>query len=246
MASGGSGSTPGSAAPTSPSAPHTAHHHGDTTTTISVRDSCELLRKLAAEMIVGGADAIAPDDLSKRLVSIAVDLILNQAGQSSAAGEHASRRRAPLLARSDDIADAIVMATALARSATEEVRASVVECLVRLAFRPLLAASTRDVLLREPSSRTALKLVGGMIGSLTVALDKPLLFRTLSVKALLAHPKHCWTAIPALCKLLERCSCSRVFRLPNPWTAAMLRELREVVSAEEVSFEVLIFMILYD
>ena len=172
MASGGSGSTPGSAAPTSPSAPHTAHHHGDTTTTISVRDSCELLRKLAAEMIVGGADAIASDDLSKRIVSIAVELILNQAGQSSAAGEHASRRRAPLLARSDDIADAIVMATALARSAPEEVRASVVECLVRLAFRPLLAASTRDVLLREPSSRTALKLVGGMIGSLTVACDK--------------------------------------------------------------------------
>ena len=104
MASGGSGSSPGSAAPTSPSAPHTAHHHGDTTTTISVRDSCELLRKLAAEMIVGGADAIASDDLSKRIVSIAVELILNQAGQSSAAGEHASRRRAPLLARSDDIA----------------------------------------------------------------------------------------------------------------------------------------------
>jgi len=123
-------------------------------------------------MIVGGADAIASDDISKRIVSIAVELILNQAGQSSAAGEHASRRRAPLLARSDDIADAIVMATALARSAPEEVRASVVECLVRLAFRPLLAASTRDVLLREPSSRTALKLVGGMIGSLTVACDK--------------------------------------------------------------------------
>ena len=106
--------------------------------------------------------------------------------------------------------------------------------MIALAFRPLIAMASRDVLMREPSSRIALKLIGGMIGSLTVALSKPLLFRTLSIKSLLASPVHCRGAIPAVCKLLERCTCSLVFRLPNPWTSAILAALRDAVGAHGV------------
>jgi DNA polymerase sigma len=199
---------------------------------VAVRDSCELLRALAAEMLDSGK-LIASRALAARIVSIAVDIILNYVERARRRSGNESRRTKRQQPGGRGGADALLLATSLACCA-DDVRAAVVDGMIALAFRPLIAMASRDVLMREPSSRIALKLIGGMIGSLTVALSKPLLFRTLSIKSLLASPVHCRGAIPAVCKLLERCTCSLVFRLPNPWTSAILAALRDAVGAHGV------------
>ena len=199
---------------------------------IGVRDSCELIRTLAAEML-DTDKLIASRALGGRIVSIAVDIIINHVERARRRSGNESRRVKREQPGGRSGADALLLVTSLARCA-DDVRAAVVDGIVALAFRPLIAMATRDVLMREPSSRIALKLIGSMVGSLTVALSKPLLFRTMSIKSLLASPVHCWAAIPAVCKLLERSTCSLVFRLPNPWTAAILAALRDAVGARGV------------
>ncbi|CAD7952837.1 unnamed protein product [Amoebophrya sp. A25] len=85
--------------------------------------------------------------------------------------------------------------------------------------------------------RMILKNLGFWLGQLTIARNKPLLSRQLDLKALLfdAFDSGSLTAVlPLVCKILEGVAKSKVFRLPNPWTQAVLSLLAEIHDIENL------------
>lgn len=78
--------------------------------------------------------------------------------------------------------------------------------------------------------RTLLKNLGSFLGAMTLGRDKPIKFRDLAVKELLMEGYQLGrliVVIPFVCKVLEQCKDSKVFRPPNPWLMAILRLLVE-------------------
>ncbi len=83
----------------------------------------------------------------------------------------------------------------------------------------------------ESSDRTTLKNLGSWLGRLTVARDKPVKHRNLSIKDLLLQgydAKRLLVALPFACKIMEQCAASKVFHPPNPWLMAVLRFMAEL------------------
>lgn len=81
------------------------------------------------------------------------------------------------------------------------------------------------------SERTILKNVGAWLGSITLARDHPIKHRNLSFKDLLIEGYdngRLIVAIPFVCKTLEPCARSSVFRPPNPWLMAVVSLLAEL------------------
>ncbi|KAK4530859.1 hypothetical protein CCYA_CCYA06G1716 [Cyanidiococcus yangmingshanensis] len=81
------------------------------------------------------------------------------------------------------------------------------------------------------AERSLLKNIGMWIGSLTLARNRPILRRDLDVKSLILHAYSTGlliAVIPFVCKVLDACRVSRVFRLPNPWLATVFGLLREI------------------
>ena len=82
-----------------------------------------------------------------------------------------------------------------------------------------------DKILTSMSERTLLKNLGSWLGKLTIGRNKPVLARLLDLKELVldAYDRGRLIAvIPFVAKILENCSKSRVFKLPNPWLTVML------------------------
>jgi CCR4-NOT transcription complex subunit 1 len=78
--------------------------------------------------------------------------------------------------------------------------------------------------------RAQLKTVALWLGRITLARNKPIRFRELSLKDLLLQAQdngRLIVAIPFVCQLLSRCSESVVFHLPNPWLHSLLALLAE-------------------
>ena len=87
------------------------------------------------------------------------------------------------------------------------------------------------------SHRMAMKNLGAWLGCLTIARNKPLKSKQLDLKALLisAHEHGRLTAVlPLACKILEAVPKSKVFKLPNPWTQAILSLLAEIHDIEDL------------
>eukprot|EP00392_Amoebophrya_sp_AT5.2_P012101 g12196.t1 len=85
--------------------------------------------------------------------------------------------------------------------------------------------------------RMVLKNLGYWLGQLTIARNKPLKSRQLDLKNLLfdAFAAGTLTAVlPLVCKILEGVAASKVFRLPNPWTQAVLCLLAEIHGVEDL------------
>ncbi|GAA5929761.1 CCR4-NOT core subunit CDC39 [Sporobolomyces koalae] len=87
---------------------------------------------------------------------------------------------------------------------------------------------------QSSTERTLLKNLGSWLGGLTLAKDKPIRQNNIAFKQLLIEgydSERLIVAIPFVCKVLEQCAKSRVFRPPNPWLMAILRLLVELYQA---------------
>ncbi|KAK0228205.1 Not1-domain-containing protein [Armillaria fumosa] len=84
--------------------------------------------------------------------------------------------------------------------------------------------------MQSGTERNTLKNVGSWLGSITLARDIPIKHKNLSFKDLLLEGYESGrlvVAIPFVCKTLEGCSKSRVFKPPNPWLMAVVSLLAE-------------------
>ncbi|KAF8502451.1 Not1-domain-containing protein [Gautieria morchelliformis] len=91
--------------------------------------------------------------------------------------------------------------------------------------------------LQSSSERTILKNLGSWLGSLTLARNKPIMYKNLSFKDLLLEgydSNRLIVAIPFVCKILEACSKSMVFKPPNPWLMAVISLLVELYHFAEL------------
>ncbi|KAF8589926.1 Not1-domain-containing protein [Ramaria rubella] len=91
--------------------------------------------------------------------------------------------------------------------------------------------------LQSSSERTILKNLGSWLGSLTLARNKPIMYKNLSFKDLLLEgydSNRLIVAIPFVCKILEACSKSMVFKPPNPWLLAVISLLAELYHFAEL------------
>lgn len=91
--------------------------------------------------------------------------------------------------------------------------------------------------LNSSSERTILKNVGSWLGKITLARDRPIKHKNLSFKDLLIEGyEHgrLTVAIPFVCKTLEPCANSKVFRPPNPWLMAVISLLAELYHFAEL------------
>lgn len=91
--------------------------------------------------------------------------------------------------------------------------------------------------LQTSSERTILKNVGAWLGSIALARDRPIKHRNLSFKDLLIEGYdngRLIVAIPFVCKTLEPCARSKVFRPPNPWLMAVVALLAELYHFAEL------------
>lgn len=91
--------------------------------------------------------------------------------------------------------------------------------------------------LQSSGERTTLKNLGTWLGSITLARNTPILHKNLSFKDLLLEgydSSRLIVAIPFVCKILEACSKSVVFKPPNPWLMAVIGLLAELYHFAEL------------
>ncbi|KAF9070373.1 Not1-domain-containing protein [Rhodocollybia butyracea] len=90
------------------------------------------------------------------------------------------------------------------------------------------------------SERTTLKNVGIWLGTLTLARDIPIKHKNLSFKDLLIEGYESGRsiiAIPFVCKVLEGCAQSKVFKPPNPWLMGVMSLLAELYFFADVKLK---------
>eukprot|EP00698_Gefionella_okellyi_P025035 TRINITY_DN9037_c0_g1_i1.p1 TRINITY_DN9037_c0_g1~~TRINITY_DN9037_c0_g1_i1.p1 ORF type:complete len:2034 (-),score=429.50 TRINITY_DN9037_c0_g1_i1:786-6887(-) len=81
------------------------------------------------------------------------------------------------------------------------------------------------------SERTLLKNLGSWLGLLTIAKNKPLLSKDINLKQLILEAYdhgRLIAVVPFVCKVLDACKVSKIFRPPNPWIVAILALLTEL------------------
>ncbi|KAK9712477.1 CCR4-NOT core subunit cdc39 [Basidiobolus ranarum] len=84
---------------------------------------------------------------------------------------------------------------------------------------------------QSSSERSLLKNLGSWLGGMTLAQNKPIKHKNIAFKELLVEgydSNRLIVAIPFVCKVLEQCSKSRVFKPPNPWLIAIMKLLAEL------------------
>ncbi|KAF9036996.1 Not1-domain-containing protein [Hymenopellis radicata] len=84
--------------------------------------------------------------------------------------------------------------------------------------------------MQSGAERNALKNVGSWLGSITLARDRPIKHKNISFKDLLIEgyeSGRLHVALPFVCKTLEGCSKSRVFKNTSPWLMAVISLLAE-------------------
>ena len=96
---------------------------------------------------------------------------------------------------------------------------------------------SRDVKIK---TRTQLKILGRWLGLVTLGRNRPLLTSTIDLKSLLycgfteqnsknSSSKYFLPAVPFVSKVITSAAAdSIVFRIPNPWTVAILRVLQKI------------------
>jgi CCR4-NOT transcription complex subunit 1 len=94
-----------------------------------------------------------------------------------------------------------------------------------------------ELTMQNSTERTHLKNLGGWLGLLTLARDKPIKHRHIAFKQLLieAHDtKRLIVVIPFVCKVLLQGASSNVFRPPNPWLMDIIHLLIELYHNAEL------------
>ncbi|KAF9948497.1 hypothetical protein BGZ72_009597 [Mortierella alpina] len=88
-----------------------------------------------------------------------------------------------------------------------------------------------DKTVQSSSDRTLLKNLGSWLGGMTLARNRPIKHKNLAFKELLIEGydnNKLIVAIPFVCKVLEQCNKSTVFKPPNPWLIAIMQLLVEL------------------
>ncbi|KAJ7871497.1 Not1-domain-containing protein [Mycena olivaceomarginata] len=91
--------------------------------------------------------------------------------------------------------------------------------------------------MQSGSDRSTLKNVGAFLGTITLARNRPIRFKNLSFKDLLLEgydSGRLIVAIPFVCKTLEPCAKSDIFKAPNPWLMAVISLLAELYHFAEL------------
>lgn len=104
-------------------------------------------------------------------------------------------------------------------------------------FIKLATLLNSEKTVQSSTERTLLKNLGSWLGGLTLAKNKPIKQQNIAFKDLLiqGYDSHrLIVAIPFVCKVLEQCAKSRVFKPPNPWLMAILRLLVELYQFAEL------------
>lgn len=94
-----------------------------------------------------------------------------------------------------------------------------------------------ELTLQNSTERAHLKNLGGWLGLLTLARDKPIKHKNIAFKQLLmeAHDtKRLIVVIPFVCKVLIQGAASNVFRPPNPWLMDIIHLLIELYHNAEL------------
>lgn len=94
-----------------------------------------------------------------------------------------------------------------------------------------------DQTVTSSTDRTLLKNLGAWLGLITLARNKPIKHDNLSFKDLLIQgfdSGRLIVAIPFVCKILEQCAKSKVFKPPNPWLMAIVRLLIELYHTSDI------------
>lgn len=94
-----------------------------------------------------------------------------------------------------------------------------------------------ELTMQNSTERTHLKNLGGWLGLLTLARDKPIKQKNIAFKQLLieAHDtKRLIVVIPFVCKVLIQGASSNVFRPPNPWLMDIIHLLIELYHNAEL------------
>ncbi|KAJ3063752.1 hypothetical protein HDU98_000453, partial [Podochytrium sp. JEL0797] len=88
-----------------------------------------------------------------------------------------------------------------------------------------------DKTVTSSGERTLLKNLGTWLGSITLAKNRPIKHKNLAFKSLLLEgfeSDRLIVVIPFVCKVLEQCHESKVFKPPNPWVMAIMKLLSEL------------------
>ncbi|WAO86529.1 Hypothetical protein NCS54_00380700 [Fusarium falciforme] len=94
-----------------------------------------------------------------------------------------------------------------------------------------------EATMQNSTERTHLKNLGGWLGLMTLARDRPIKHRNIAFKQLLieAHDtKRLIVVIPFVCKVLVQGATSAVFRPPNPWLMDIIHLLIELYHHAEL------------
>ncbi|KAF8556923.1 Not1-domain-containing protein [Imleria badia] len=104
-------------------------------------------------------------------------------------------------------------------------------------FTKSAAMLNSEKTMQVTSERAILKNLGSWLGTITLARDKPIRHKNLSFKDLLVEgfeSGRLIVAIPFVCKTLEPCAKSKVFKPPNPWLMAVISLLAELYHLAEL------------
>lgn len=91
--------------------------------------------------------------------------------------------------------------------------------------------------MQSGAERATLKNIASWLGTITLARDSPIKHKNLSFKDLLIEGYESGrliVAIPFVCKTLEPCAKSKVFKPPNPWLMAVVSLLAELYHFAEL------------
>lgn len=108
---------------------------------------------------------------------------------------------------------------------------------LRETYRSVSRMLNAESTIQNSTERTHLKNLGGWLGLLTLARNKPIKHRNIAFKKLLleAHDtKRLVVVIPFVCKVLIQGATSTVFRPPNPWLMDIIHLLIELYHHAEL------------
>ncbi|KAJ3255219.1 hypothetical protein HDU77_003760 [Chytriomyces hyalinus] len=94
-----------------------------------------------------------------------------------------------------------------------------------------------DKTVTSSTERSLLKNLGTWLGALTLAKNRPIKHKNLAFKELLLEgfeSDRLIVVIPFVCKVLEQCNASKVFKPPNPWLMAIMKLLSELYHFAEL------------
>lgn len=94
-----------------------------------------------------------------------------------------------------------------------------------------------ETTMTNATERAHLKNLGGWLGMLTLARDKPIKAKNIAFKQLLIEghdTKRLIVVIPFVCKVLLACEKSTIFKPPNPWLMDIIQLLIEIYHTSDI------------